>query len=59
MRSHGWFLQARSHIYYIEGPWCAWFRGLLDSEDDKEEQIDGGLLPEMYYKEFGLANVDK
>ena len=38
----------------------------FDSEDDEEEQIDGGLLPEMaqlketYYKEkFGFANVDK
>ena len=35
-------------------------------DDDEEEQIDGGLLPEMaqlkenYYKEkFGFANIDK
>ena len=40
--------------------------GYFDSDDDEEEQIDGGLLPEMaqlketYYKEkFGFASVDK
>jgi len=38
----------------------------FDSEDDEEEQIDGGLLPEMaqykegYYKEkFGFASINK
>ena len=38
----------------------------FDSDNDEEEQIDGGLLPEIaqlketYYKEkFGFANVDK
>ena len=38
----------------------------FDSDNDEEEQIDGGLLPEMaqlketYYKEkFGFTSVDK
>lgn len=38
----------------------------FDSDDDEEEQIDGGMLTEIaqfkegYYKEkFGFANVDK
>ena len=38
----------------------------FDSENDEEEQIDGGLLlemaqlKEMYYKvQLGFANVDK
>jgi len=38
----------------------------FDSDDDEEEQIDGGMLTEIaqfkdgYYKEkFGFANIDK